>query len=146
MREQVYCTAATALFLLRPEAPAPATLADVYCAFFDHASAGWGGDGGEGGRGGAGPEETRLLLQLLMAARQPPSVAALELLGVRQTLPCLPGWGVLFQARISADAEPTYAAQSGSEADTERRTHRADAKKQANAGDRFCGHAQIFAG
>ena len=39
------------------------------------------------------------LLQLLMSAREPPSMAVLEAFGLRAALQHLPGWGVLFQAR-----------------------------------------------
>ena len=44
-------------------------------------------------------ERCRRLVDVLLAARQPPSLMLLEELGMRAALPSLPGWGVLFYAR-----------------------------------------------
>ena len=86
---KVYCTVAAELWRRHlppaPLPPPPASIAAAYEVFFTQA--------GPLGRG------CTRLLQLLMAAREPPSVAQLEALEVRAFLPYLPGWGILFQAR-----------------------------------------------
>ena len=86
---KVFCTVAAALLKQNPVAAAPDSLAAAYAAIFEH---GWPKDAGQGA-------EVKRLLEILMAAREPPSVAALEQLGVRGALSLLPGWTVLFTER-----------------------------------------------
>ena len=61
-----------------------ASVDEAYTAIFDAAAPG---------------SATQRLLSVLMAARQPPSLALLEALGVRGACASLPGWGLLFQER-----------------------------------------------
>ena len=82
---KIFCTAAAKLLELAPNASPPESLAAAYQAIFAHSA--------------DKLAEVAPLLQLLMAAREPPSVAALEQLGVRKDLRALPGVGVLFQER-----------------------------------------------
>lgn len=97
---KVFCTVATALHESSrtaagggPPAAPPQTLAQGYLAFFER---NWPAEGSPA------EAELRRLLQILMAAREPPSVAALEALGARRALSLLPGWGTLFQERCAA--------------------------------------------
>lgn len=85
---KVFRTVAGALRASHPSAPAPSTLSEALRSLFEISVP----------APDAAPGVLRLL-QLLLAAREPPSVAALELLGVRRNLPHLPGWGVIFQVR-----------------------------------------------
>ena len=75
------------LRLLRSCMPSAAagSVDEAYAAFFT------------GATGDAAP--VARLLSVLMAARQPPSMAQLESLGVRSACASLPGWGLLFEER-----------------------------------------------
>lgn len=88
---KVFCVVAQALFEAHGDKDgfcAPSSLPDAYEATFE---LGWPP------KDSANEKAVRRLLEVLLAAREPPSVAALELLGVRQALPLLPGFGTLFQ-------------------------------------------------
>ena len=71
----------------RPDAPF-VTVDAAYAAMFDAATASL-----------SNSVDTRQLLSILMAARQPPSMALLESMKVRGACAQLPGWGFLFQER-----------------------------------------------
>lgn len=76
--------------------PPPATLSEAYALAFD---LGWPAPG-------AARERATRLVQLLVAAREPPSVAALERLGVREALEDLPLFGFLFQVPVLNKPQP----------------------------------------
>lgn len=90
---KVFCTLASAILSRFPAAagqPPPASLCAAYKMAFELESE-------QLGAAANAPAVARLL-QLLVSAREPPSVAALAALGARNALPFLPFWGVLFQA------------------------------------------------
>lgn len=91
-KSKVFCVVAAALRDRYPESTPPK---DVWAAFETAFRLGWPA----GEAAGLDLEKT---LQLLLAAREPPSVAALESMGVRSVLSSLPLWGVLFQASHSS--------------------------------------------
>lgn len=85
------CATAAAAAAAAPAAPfrVPGSLGEAYASLFE---LGWPKEA-------ADTVSVTKLLQVLLAAREPPTVAALELLGVRAALPLLPGYGTLFQVR-----------------------------------------------
>jgi hypothetical protein len=87
-RNKLFWAVAAALHERHQPSKAPATLAEAYEMFFALSPA-----------PAEAAEAVAALLQLIATAREPPCIAALEALGVRASLPQLPGWGVLFTER-----------------------------------------------
>ena len=78
-----------ALRVAHPQHAAPAaTLDAAYTAWFTAAAA-----------SGALPTGVQALLRVLVAARQPPSLALLAAMGLRNAMAALPGWRTLFLER-----------------------------------------------